>query len=309
MSVNPTTNINGGLSDDPRDESFQKGRRCHTEKQTPEERDKKNGYFKAWKKKKKAKAKKGDFGYQLEERRLFGGCFDCVDWSETVITVPVYFHVVHDGDTGKQYTYEVDSSFIERSITALNYGFQGLPNTEFIPYPSRSYSRYNVTEADSKIRFCLAGTTTTDNAAWYNAGPYSEEVSAMKQALKVGGSETMNVYAHQPGGGILGYAWHPQNDEFLHDGVVILNDVMPGGPLGTLSQGNTLTHEVGHWLDLVHTHDNGCSGEGDYMIPAGNEATPSFGCEVAKDDCPGGGPNPIHNFMSYSNVRMEYPIT
>jgi hypothetical protein len=128
----------------------------------------------------------------------------------------------------------------------------------------------------------------------------------MKQALHVNGPETLNVYVSQLGG-YFGHATMPPPNEPNKDGVVILNEVMPGGPQGPLSEGDTLTHEVGHWLGLVHTHTGFCTGEGDYMNPKSTEKSTSFGCPVHKDDCPDdGGPNPIHNFMSYTSVRISH---
>ncbi|KAL3781324.1 hypothetical protein ACHAW5_007178 [Stephanodiscus triporus] len=284
----------GGKAYGSHDEFFQMGGKCRTQPRTPEEEDRANNDFKAWKEAKEKRLDKG-FDAALGGRRLG------VDWNTQTITVPVHFHVIHAGDAGGKYTYESDPSYIERSIKALNNGFRGVAG-EFPPYPGRSYERYATTDADSNIRFCLAGTTTTDNADWYYADPWNATLTTMKEALHIGGSETMNVYVSSLGGAALGMATKPPNDS-KRDGVVILNEVMPGGPLGTLSEGDTLTHEVGHWLGLMHTHDNPngpCSGEGDYFMSF--EASPSFGCDVTKDECQNdGGKNPIHDFMSYSD--------
>ena len=79
---------------------------------------------------------------------------------------------------------------------------------------------------------------------------------------------------------------------------------MPNGRDWIYKEGDTLTHEVGHWLNLAHTHDNGCNGVGDYMDDAGgvtsNERTATYSCDVGLDNCRNdGGANPIHSFMSY----------
>ena len=92
--------------------------------------------------------------------------------------------------------------------------------------------------------------------------------------------------------------------DFQSDGVVILNDSMPyGDPGWKYAEGDTLTHEVGHWLGLQHTHSDKCRGVGDYMDDAGgvtsNERSPTFDCPIGLDNCNGdGGPNPIHSFMA-----------
>ena len=90
----------------------------------------------------------------------------------------------------------------------------------------------------------------------------------------------------------------------VYDGVVIVNDSMPNARNWQYAEGDTLTHEVGHWLNLAHTHDSGCNGVGDYMDDAGgvtsNEQSATYTCDIGLDNCPNdGGVNPIHSFMSY----------
>ncbi|KAL3762308.1 hypothetical protein ACHAWU_000955 [Discostella pseudostelligera] len=58
---------------------------------------------------------------------------------------------------------------------------------------------YSVSNANTKIQFCLAGTTATDKASWYSlANNGSAEERSMKTALKKGSKETLNVYVISP---------------------------------------------------------------------------------------------------------------
>lgn len=83
-----------------------------------------------------------------------------------------------------------------------------------------------------------------------------------------------------------------------------------GGDLDRYNLGNTLVHEVAHWLGLVHTFDGGCTtSDGIFDTPA--EKEPNYGCNTSdvRDTCPGDGVDPIHNFLDYSDDRCMFHFT
>jgi hypothetical protein len=78
----------------------------------------------------------------------------------------------------------------------------------------------------------------------------------------------------------------------------------------TYDEGDTGTHEVGHWLGLEHTFGpgNGCTTPGDKIKDTPTEKEPQFFC-VQRDSCVGApfpGDDPITNFMDYvDDVCMD----
>ena len=92
----------------------------------------------------------------------------------------------------------------------------------------------------------------------------------------------------------------PSANDFTMDGCVVTYESLPGGrsPYGL---GKTLTHEIGHWFNLRHTFEGGCSGPGDFVDDTPAQGVPTFGCPniTVPDTCPSPGLDPIHNYMNY----------
>ena len=88
------------------------------------------------------------------------------------------------------------------------------------------------------------------------------------------------------------------------DGVVVFYRSLPGGGLFPYHLGDTLIHEVGHWLNLPHTFTNGCKSPGDFVDDTPFEREPAFACPIGRDTCKGpgyDGVDPVRNYMDYSD--------
>jgi hypothetical protein len=160
--------------------------------------------------------------------------------------------------------------------------------------------------AETGFSFRLAGVTRTDNAAWFNAKPSGVDEHSMKRTLHQGGPETLNLYS-TTAGDFLGWAYLPdvvtKPGQAYLDGVVIDWESMLGTSTtyaGRFDQGETATHEVGHWLNLEHTFFGGCNAKGDFVDDTPAQKTPTSGCPEGKDTCSKPGLDPIHNYMDYS---------
>jgi hypothetical protein len=199
-------------------------------------------------------------------------------------SVPVYFHVVTDGTIGS-----LTDAQIAAQMDVLNLTYAGGEGG-----------------ARTGFSFRLAGVTRTDNADWFYAGPGGTDEHTMKHTLHQGGNNALNLYS-TTAGIYLGWAYLPdivtKPGQAYLDGIVVDWESMPGTSTtyaGRYDQGETATHEAGHWLDLEHTFYGGCNAKGDFVEDTPAEKTPTSGCPAGKDTCKAPGLDPIHNYMDYS---------
>jgi hypothetical protein len=210
----------------------------------------------------------------LEQFRIYRPFFQK---GATPLVIPVAFHVVRHNDGFGDVT---DQQILDQ-LQVLN----------------DAYNAFN-------YFFFLRSVDRTNNTGWSTHSPGSPAATAMKTALAIDPETTLNIYICDLGGGLLGYAYLPMafpENHFMH-GVVVLYSSLPGGSAYPYNEGNTATHEVGHFLGLYHTFEGGCLAPGDEVDDTPYEGGPAYGCPQGRDSCPTlPGLDPIHNFMNYSD--------
>ena len=195
--------------------------------------------------------------------------------------IPVYWHVINNGSGIANG--DIPASQITAQMNVLNAAF-----------------------ATTGWSFNLVATTRTTNASWYTCAGGTCETQ-MKNTLRQGTADDLNIYSNNMGGGLLGWATFPSSyaGNPKNDGVVILYSSVPGGTAAPYNLGDTGSHEVGHWMGLYHTFQGGCvknvnGGDGVPDTPA--ERSPAYGCPTGRDSCTRiAGLDPITNFMDYTD--------
>ncbi len=204
------------------------------------------------------------------------------------VEIPIYFHILTNaaGSEGN-----ISDAEVQQQIDVLNVAYAGNgPGGTGSPTP---------------FRFVLAAVDRTANDTWFNMSYSlvpSDAERAAKAALNKGGRSALNFYTAKLADSTLGWARWPWDIAAGVDGVVVRYSTLPGGSSTHYDLGDTATHEVGHWLGLVHTFQGGCDEPGDEVDDTAAERSPAAGCPASRDTCPAqAGGDPIENFMDYSD--------
>jgi hypothetical protein len=135
----------------------------------------------------------------------------------------------------------------------------------------------------------------------------------MKAMHRKGGKGDLNLFITDLSAcGLLGYSTWPWDlaKSSRMDGVVIHFDTLPvAGKYAPYNLGRTAIHEIGHWMGLYHTFQNGCGKGGDQVDDTPFTASPTEGCPKARDSCSQVGSDPIHNFMDYADDKCMFEFT
>lgn len=183
-----------------------------------------------------------------------------------IVTIPVVFHVVSPNPN------QISDADLQGQIDRLNLDFSGLnPDSTNIP------AAFGPLRGHSQIRFALAKRTPAgafsngierrvSNTAFTGGANDPIKFTAQGGLDAWDANSYFNIWVGRNGGGILGYAQFPGSGPATTDGVV-LNIVGTGSNTcyvdPSFNLGRTGSHEVGHYLGLLHLwgDENGCTGD------------------------------------------------
>lgn len=240
--------------------------------------------------------------------------------ARVVITIPVVFHIVHNGDALGT-NENISDALIQAQLDQLNQDYR-LTNSDASLIPAL----FQPVAADTEIQFCLAqrkpdGTATT-GINRINGGQASWTRTQIESSLKPSSiwdrNQYLNVWSVVFGGAdasLLGYAQFPGTGAANTDGVVVLYSsvgsvALPNPAGGSYARGRTATHEVGHWLNLRHIWGDATCGS-DLVNDTPVHNTSNGGCPTYPhlSTCTGTPVEMTMNYMDYTYDACMYMFT
>jgi hypothetical protein len=240
--------------------------------------------------------------------------------TNAIITIPVVVHVVYNGQVVGTAP-NISDIQVESQITVLNQDFRRMVGT-----PGENF---NPVGADTEIQFVLAKQDPNGNPtngidrvsfckdSWTNF----EIETTLKPSTIWDPTQYLNLWTVQfEDNDLLGYAQFPDGSGLNGigssggsantDGVVVRYNSFGSGSGSNFilnspyNKGRTTTHEIGHWLGLIHIWGEGsnCSTNTDYCADTPVAKDPNYGCPTGTNSCTSRpGNDMIENYMDYTN--------
>jgi len=227
----------------------------------------------------------------------------------TVKIIPVVVHVIHNNGAEN-----ISDAQIQSQIVVLNEDYRK-------KFSTNGFGNGVDTEVEFRLARitpdgqCTNGIVRVQSALTVHK---SYQRSMLSDLSYWDSKRYLNIYVVNSisGGTILGYASFPGGPAH-EDGIVM--EHIAFGTTGTVifpdDLGRTGTHEVGHWLGLYHTFNNGCGTDtctgGDYVCDTPPAVNPNYNCPVV-NSCSIDFPNvndQVQNYMDYSSDVCKNMLT
>lgn len=228
-------------------------------------------------------------------------------------TIPVVFHIIHAGGPEN-----ISNEQVEDCIRVMNDDYQ-LMNSD----ANNVQSEFASLVADIEVEFKLArkkpnGDCTNGITRTYSTltegGSGGDRISVVQNEHgNWPGDMYLNVFVAADIGGAAGYTNYPYfGNNGMGNGIHVLHNYV--GSIGTASPftSRTLTHEVGHWLNLPHlwgsTNDPGvpsnCNSDDGIGDTPNTEGWTS--CNLQGETC--GSKDNVENYMEYSYCSKMFTL-
>jgi hypothetical protein len=237
-----------------------------------------------------------------------------------VLRIPIVVHIIHNnssGIIGGSENSNISDEQVFSQIEVLNEDFRRRAGTAGF--------NNNPVGADMEIEFFLAnidpeGRPTTGINRVYSSrrsfSVFGNDLRALSNLSYWDSSKYLNIWVTTLSSNLLGYAEMPIADfdgletvdiDERIDGVFVGHTVFGRGT-GTVTddlytEGRTVTHEIGHWLGLIHIWgDTRCGTDFCDDTPTAEAANLTDFCNPIFSTCSRGAStrNMIENFMDYS---------
>lgn len=228
----------------------------------------------------------------------------------TTYTIPVVFHIYGDVQSGKTVTYEK----IVNHLAQLNDDFNGR-NADYQTVESFFQARRGTLNIEFKLAKkdpnggCTTGVVFHAAKNGYgNGGGYDDQIAADAWD----NTKYMNIYIQNDlyNDGALnnsGVAWYPDSGMTANNTArVVFNGAYLYDNSTNKEFSATLTHEFGHFLNLIHTFDGGCSGTDEVDDTPAEDGNHTLACTPGTN-CGGGKVN-FENYMGYNGAQGCYKM-
>ncbi|MBX7206535.1 MAG: hypothetical protein K1X81_14015 [Bacteroidia bacterium] len=236
--------------------------------------------------------------------------------------VPVAVHIIHDPtDTSLGSGTNISDAQVENQIEELNKYFAG--QSGGVNTGIQFCLTYKDINGNTQKRITRRGDNLTTNHL-------PSEIDDVMALDKLDQTRYLNIWVVKTiltdGGqdiGVRGYSTMPGRIDV--DGIVVRYNSFgnynncSGCNLASPSRGNTLAHEVGHYLGIWHTFQDSCAGNDTSDCALKGDRccdTPPMlqnsGCNYSSNTCHNESPDeddPIENFMSYSSESCKTSFT
>ncbi|MGB3617541.1 MAG: M43 family zinc metalloprotease [Catalinimonas sp.] len=225
--------------------------------------------------------------------------------NDQVRVIPVVFHVIHAG--GEE---NISYAQIEDGLRALNEDYRRLNADQsetravFRPVASDTHVEFRPARIDPDGN-CTDGVVRVFSPLTDEANIDTDNV---KELSRWPTDRYLNVWVVKrlfdpdlPNAEYLGYAEFPGVGPPDLFGLVVRHDQVGTIGTGATNPYRTLTHEVGHCLNLKHTFEGGCN-LGDGVDDTPPSRLPTYGCDASQNTCADDTPDrpdQIENYMSY----------